>query len=232
MKKTIAVLAVAAGASFPLIADGYAVGDTMAESSASVTFALNTADGSPFAYNRDSFAEWPVTWRAGETVTATAWDGTEMTLNASSDAGSAAFVPSANGVWTLSNSGGKSVVVGKAWDADEVGETLAQTTLSSLFAAHTEGEGPDRRLKRSDVPPVAYSGDNWMGDASKAATVTFTPPSGSGLAPTTLNLSGTGTDTSFTFNSKGTWTVTLEFADYTTRTASVTVMSGLTIVIQ
>lgn len=87
--------------------------------------------------------------------------------------------------------------------------------------------GPDRKTRLADMLPVAYSGDNWLGDAAKAATVVFTSPSGTA---TTLNLTGTGTQ-SFTFDAPGKWTVTLTMADGTTRMAVISVNGGLTIII-
>ena len=50
------------------------------------------------------------------------------------------------------------------------------------------------------APPVAYSGDDWKGDLTKASTITFTPPEGSGLEPTTWNKTGRGAS-AFTFSS-------------------------------
>ena len=68
------------------------------------------------------------------------------------------------------------------------------------------------------------------GDLSKAATVTFTPPDGSGLAATTWNRTGKGAEP-FTFNAKGVWTVTLKFANTTTRTAHIDIQAaGLTLI--
>ena len=57
-----------------------------------------------------------------------------------------------------------------------------------------------------------------------AATVTFTPPEGAGLEATTWNKTGKGAE-AFTFNAKGDWTVTLAFADGTTKTATITIES-------
>ena len=89
---------------------------------------------------------------------------------------------------------------------------------TASFTADAVGEGPDRKLKKGETPPVAYFGDDWAGDLSKVAKVMFTPPEGSGLANTTWNRTGKGAEP-FTFNAKGVWTLTLTFADNTTRTA-------------
>jgi hypothetical protein len=64
-----------------------------------------------------------------------------------------------------------------------------------------------------------------VGDLSKAATVTFTPPEGSGLEETIWNKTGRSAET-FTFNRKGVWTVTLTFADNTTRTAQINIQTA------
>ena len=85
---------------------------------------------------------------------------------------------------------------------------------------------------RREAPLVAYSGDDWHGDLSKASTITFTPPEGSELAATTWNKTGRGAS-AFMFNKKGVWTVELKFADNTTRTALIEIpVTGLTLVVK
>lgn len=165
-------------------------------------------------------AAWPVTWRAGETVVATAMDGAETTLSDGTDATSASL-PNKGGVWTLANSAEGSARIGVPWAVfDDGGAYGANATAG--FVADMVQTGPDRKLKKSEVPPVAYSGDDWAGDLSKAATITFTPPEGSGLETTTWSRTGDGAR-AFTFNAKGDWTVTLAFADGTTKTATITI---------
>ena len=75
---------------------------------------------------------------------------------------------------------------------------------------------------------------DWHGDLSKAATVTFTPPEGSGLEATTWDdLPGGNGARAFTFNARGVWTVELKFADNTTRTAHINIQaSGLIIIVK
>ena len=97
-----------------------------------------------------------------------------------------------------------------------------------VYPADSMHGGPDRKTIKKDALPVAYSGDNWIGDAAKAATVVFTSPNGT---VTTLNLAGTGAQ-SFTFDSPGKWTVALTMADGTTHTAVISVSGGLTVVIR
>ena len=85
---------------------------------------------------------------------------------------------------------------------------------------------------RREAPLVAYSGDDWHGDLSKASTITFTPPEGSELAATTWNKTGRGAS-AFTFNKNGVWTVTLKFADNTTRTAQIDIQaSGFILIVK
>ena len=103
------------------------------------------------------------------------------------------------------------------------------TWAEIAYVADSAQEGSDRKTSKKDALPVAYSGDNWVGEASKAATVVFTSPDGT---VTTLNLAGTGAQT-FPFDSPGKWTVTLMMADGTTRTAVISVMNaGLVIVLK
>ena len=96
------------------------------------------------------------------------------------------------------------------------------------YAADSRLEGPDRRTNRRDALPVAYSGDNWTGDAAAAATLTFTSPDGT---PTVLDLTGTGT-VPFTFNRPGAWSVRLEMVDGTTFDAELSVIGGIVLVVR
>lgn len=107
-----------------------------------------------------------------------------------------------DGVWRLVSS------------ADGRQYTWAQIT----YRADSRLDGPDRRSGSDTVPPVAYSGDDWKGDASKASTLTFIAPDG---AETTLGRTGTGAE-SFAFNKTGHWTVTLA-ADGKTSTADIVI---------
>ena len=121
---------------------------------------------------------------------------------------------------------------------EEAGESVWRIVASAdgsqyawaeiVYPADSAREGPDRKTSRKGALPVAYSGDNWLGDTAKAAMVVFTSPNGTAM---TLDLAGTGT-TQFTFDSTGKWTVTLTMADGTTRTAVLSVSSGLTVIIK
>ena len=83
------------------------------------------------------------------------------------------------------------------------------------YRADARGDGSNRRSRSDTVPPVSYSGDNWIGDMSKAAKLTFVAPDGT---ETVLNRTGSGVE-NFAFDTTGHWTITLEMADGSTRTA-------------
>ncbi len=178
------------------------------------------------AYSLASAAEvaaWLVTWRAGETVVATSMDGTPTTLSGGAGATSASL-PSQGGVWTLVNSVEGTARVGIPWAVFNDGGTYGASATAG-FVADMVQSGPDRKLMRREAPLVAYSGDDWHGDLSKASTITFTPPESSGVEATTWNKIGRGAS-AFTFNKKGVWTVTLKFADNTTRTAHINIQTA------
>ena len=200
-----------------------------AVASSTRTFALYTsaAAAPTFALTSGALSSpFLITYRDGETVTVTSPSGVTTTL--SGVGGKIEYAPASGGLWTFTNSNGEIAHVGV--DGSVHGDAPAPVASSASFAADAVGEGPDRKLKNSETPPVAYSGDDWKGDFSKAATVTFTPPDGSGLAATTWNRTGKGAEP-FTFNAKGVWTVTLKFANNTTRTAHIDIQAaGLTLI--
>lgn len=211
------------GTAFPLAADAEEVSDTFNG------FRLDTR-GIPVALSTladvASLAEdWPVTYRTGETVTYVAPDGTIGTLvSDAASAGTVPFSPNAGGLWRLENAGVATAYVGVGWSVFGDGSVWS-FSMGSPFCIHTVGAGPDRRGRSDKFPSVAYSGDDWIGDASKAVTLTFSPPADSGLSPTVVNRTGTGTQ-SFTFDEAGCWTVLMEMADGTTREATVFVKAG------
>ena len=217
--------AVATSAALPLFADGdYAV---TAATSSTRTFALYTsASATPtFALTSGALSSpFNITYREGETVSVTSPNG--VTASLSGTDGTIEYTPASGGVWKFANSNGETAYVGVGWGVHNDGFT-PETDVAPAVALHTEGEGPNRKLKKADVPPVAYSGDDWAGDLSQAATVTFTPPAGSGLEATTWNKANPGTGAAtFTFNAKGVWTVTLTFADSTMRTAQIDIQTA------
>ena len=219
--------AAACAVAMPAFADGDEEEEPVAirVTSEAVTFKLRTGDGTAAVSSAD-LATWPVTYRAGETVTLTSPAGASTTpVSGAAANGTTALAGAfdADGVWRLANSNGGSARVGVAWGS--FGSQWREDSADASYRMHTIGEGPDRKLKKAETPPVAYSGDDWAGDLTKAATLTFTPPEGSGLEPTTWNK--TGRDASaFTFNKKGVWTVELTFADNTTRTAQINIQTA------
>ena len=217
MKRRIAFV-MAAAATMSLLADGLPV------TSEAVTFRFFSNGTSVFGLtNAADVVSWPLVWKAGETVTATARDGIVRALTGNDSPTSASLPVGIGGVWHVANSNGESATICIPWSA--FGDQLSLVSLaSSPYGFDTLQEGPDRKTKKSEALPVAYSGDDWVGDLSKAATLTFTPPEGSGLDPTTLSKSNPGTGAqSFMFDKVGDWTVTLTFANGTTRTATITI---------
>lgn len=221
---TSLLAAVAVGAALPGVADVETV------TSAPATFRLYLDEDATYALSSaEDFATWLVTWRSGETVSAESADGTAYTLSGGAGATSAAL-PNKGGVWTLANSEEGVARVGVPWTVFDDGGDFSESSAVGWFV-DTVQSGPDRKLKNREAPPVAYSGDDWAGDVSKAATVTFTPPTGSGLEPTTWNdLSGGNGARAFTFSKSGKWTVLMTFADGTTREATVNVVGGFIVV--
>ena len=218
-----AACAVAAAA----FADGDGEGEepvAIRVTSEAVTFKLRTCDGMVAVPSAD-LATWPVTYRAGETVTLTSPAGASTTpVSGAAASGTTALAGAfnADGVWRLANSNGGSARVGVAWGT--FGSQWREASADASYRMHTEGEGPDRKLKKAEVPPVAYSGDDWHGDLSKAATVTFTPPEDSALEATTWDKANPGTGAvAFTFTAKGVWTVTLTFTGGFTRVANIAI---------
>ena len=205
--------------------------------SGDASFALDTSDeiASPIVVS--SAAELAalrgVAYRIGETVTATAPNGTETVLVSDANAtGAVAFSPASGGYWTLSNSSLETAKFLVAWAVNgDVDTAIVSSADYGAYWLDTVQAGPDRKAKKREVPPVAYSGDDWAAVATSAtlpaATVTFTPPEGSGLEATTWDdLPGGNGARAFTFNARGVWTVTLTFADNTTRTAQIDIQTA------
>ena len=224
----LAVVAAAVGAALPLAADAEEVSATLSG------FRLDTS-GIPVVLSSqsdvDSFSAYrPVTYLPGDTVTVVSPTGAVSTLVEDAPAaGGRTFTPDAGGLWRIANSKGSVAYVGVGWSVFGDGTTQMSSPLAPI-AIHTAGPGPDRRGRVNEFPPVAYSGDYWIGDASKAVRLTFTPPAESGLSPTVINRTGTGIQ-SFTFDEAGSWTVLMEMADGTTREATVFVKAGFVLMV-
>ena len=107
-----------------------------------------------------------------------------------------------------------------------------------VFARDSKGKEYDIEIQRendgAEPKRARYNSALMDANALKAATLTFTPPEGSGLDPTTLSKSNPGTGAqSFMFNKVGDWTVTLTFANGTTRTATITIeKTGFVIIVK
>ena len=214
----IVFAAVTAAVSLPLLA-----GVDIATSEAYDGVLVDTS-GKPIALSTlsdvEAFAARPVTYREGETVTAFAPDGSGVALvpsPAPADGG-VLFSPSGGGVWRLVNSSGDNVAVGVAWGV--FGDGWSVDFASTLrVRAHTLGDGPDRRVKLLYIPPVAYSGDDWIGDIDAASSITFIAPSG---REAQFDKEGTGAF-EFNFNENGLWNVRLAMEGDLTREAEVMV---------
>ncbi len=95
--------------------------------------------------------------------------------------------------------------------ATDVGTVASE---SGTYLIDTMQGGPDRTIWKKRGYAIAYSGDNWVGGASAASSVTVVPPRG---ATSTQNFTGTGA-TPFPFVGRGDTTVTMT-AGSTTQTA-------------
>ena len=166
----------------------------------------------------------PITYQKGETVTVTAPDGEVTVLVDSPEtSGVYAFKPTSGGLWKFSTSEDELVLLGVKWYV--FGEKRVYSSESSgAYCLHTEGVGPDRKIKKREVPPVAYSSDLWKGNSSQAVRLTFTPPEGSLLPETIIDLEGQGAQ-SFAFPVVGVWSVKLELADGTIKMSCVIIES-------
>lgn len=212
----------AAGAALPLLAD------LPVSSGLSPVFRVYSTEDAKYsvASQAEIAALPPVSIRDGETATATSCTGVAATL----ESPSLTSVLNMGGVWMLANSGQGTAEIGVAWAVQrDFGIPLASASAYGTYAADSKQTGPDRKIRISDVPPVAYSGDDWVGDVSKAATLTFVSPSGE---ETAINLSGTGTTTpeQFTLDNVGVWIVRLTMADGTVRTAQINAIGGFAII--
>lgn len=212
----------AAGAALPLLAD------LPVSSGLSPTFRVYSAKEAKYsvASQAEIAALPPVSIRDGETATATPYTGVATAL----ESPSLVSVLDKGGVWTLANSEQGTAKIGVAWTVNgDFDIPIASASAYGTYAADSKQPGPDRKVRISDVPPVAYSGDDWVGDVSKAATLTFISPDS---VETSINLTGTGTTTpeQFVFDKTGFWTVRLTMADSTVCTAQINVTGGFAII--
>ena len=227
MKKSIAIIAVAAGAVLPAVA---ADGDELAVTESATTFRLYINGETPYSLtNAADIAAWPVTWREGETVSAAAMDGTAYAFSTDAASEGSVTLPEKGGVWSLANDGIGSAAVLVPWTvAQGDGISLAESGSSGAYALDTQEDGPNRKNYDRRFPPIAYSGDDWAGDLASASVLTVTPPPNRGTTTVFDALSGTGIQP-FAFDKSGRWTVSLAMDDGTTCTAIINLPGGLTI---
>ncbi len=211
MKTRFAMFLAAWAAAFPLLA---ADGDLLAETAMAATFDVCTADNATFAAKSAAAvaALMPVTWRAGETVDVIPPQGASSTLvSDAASAGSAPFAPDAGGVWTLVNSAQGTARIGIAWPVYNDGGILVTSGNSPDWAVDSKQDGPNRKIKRKEGLPVAYSGDLWHGSATASSTLTVTPPGGEAED---VPLTGSGA-LAITFVKAGIWRLSLAMASAT-----------------
>ena len=201
-----------------------AKGEDLAVSDA-VTFRLNTSGKALVITNSASLAlleNAPITYREGETVAVFAPDGMETVLKQEADfSGTVAFRPTAGGLWRLENSNGEAALIGVTWDVFADGWRI-DTDDATALRLDTEKEGPDRKVFRRLVPPVAYSGDDWMGDLTGAASLSFTSPSGT---VTVMDCNPGNGAVDFQFPEIGKWRAVVTFTDGTSREAEIEIIA-------
>ena len=150
---TSLLAAVAVGAALPGVADVETV------TSDPVTFRLYLDEDATYALSSaEDFSTWLVTWRNGEAVGAESADGTAYTLSGGAGATSAAL-PNKGGLWTLTNSVEGVARVGVPWTVFNDGGDLTASS-AVVWLVDTVLDGPNRKLKKAEAPPVAYSGDD------------------------------------------------------------------------
>lgn len=211
MRKRFAIFLVACAVAFPLFA---ADGDLLAETAVAATFDVCTFDTATFATKSAAqiAALMPVTWRTGETVEVIPPQGASPALvTDAASAGSAQFTPDAGGIWTLVNSAQGKARIGVAWSVYGDGGLLVTSGDSPSYPVDSMQEGPNRKIKKREGLPVAYSGDLWHGSGTASSTLTVTQPDG---ASEDIPLVGTGIY-SVPFDMAGLWKLSLVMADTT-----------------
>lgn len=94
------------------------------------------------------------------------------------------------------------------------------------FPVDFANEGPNRKTKKREWLPVAYSGDSWCGNAAASSTLTVTPP---GDAGADLPFVGTGTY-NIPFAKPGTWKLSLAMGNTTLESDILVVGDGFYII--
>ena len=208
------------------------VGDVLATAETPAEFEVYTSDNAVYAATSVAALEelLPIYCLAGDVITATAYDGTIKTISEGlpSD-GPIKFTPDKGGIWTLVNSKQEVARIGVSWDLyDGVGTELSDSTHSSLYAVETVQSGPNRKVKKIDVLPLAYTADKWINYAPGAVKLLITAPDG---IKTDLNLSGSGAE-KFSFNRNGDWNLLMTMADGTQMSSTVTIIGGVALLVR
>ena len=170
-------------------------------------------------------------WGTCDTITLTTPDGTAYSLaNDAAAAGWAAIPVSGGGWWRFYNPdyGEFTLAVRHSLfgTLSDCPNPFLQVTMPAFprlytsatnhYITDTETQGADRKLHKSDVCGVAYSGDDWLLRSDDASTLTIVSPSGT---ETVLPFTGTGA-WSMTFDQCGAWAVTLS-SEWSTMTARI-----------
>ena len=206
-------------------------GDLIAETASATPFRAYVSDGSAYVLASDEdIATWPVTWRTGESVNATAMDGTQYALSSADEDATCEVLPGKGGAWTLVNSEQGNARVCIPWSVCQgYGVTIASGSTAEGYAADTVQDGPNRKSKDRVFPSIAYSGDDWR-ERSETAQSELTIVSPSGDTVFSESLTGTGV-LPFSFDKTGKWLLSLRTAEGTMLTATVNIVGGFTITV-
>ena len=199
--KTGVALALFGATLSPLFADDYAV---TSATSAPQTLALYTsaAETPTYAVAAGALASpFLITYRSGETVSVTSPNG--VTTQLSGTDGTISFNPTSGGLWKFENSNGSVAYVGKGYNGDGFAPVSDDGTLAWL---ETTVEGPDRTIKTTDTPTLAYSDTSFTGDQTGTVTLTLTAPDGT---KTTYTKEAGEDAESMRLNKAGVWMVVL-----------------------
>lgn len=188
--------------------------------SAAASFKMYTTGGGTYALtSEEDFATWLVSWREGDTVTATPATGAASTLVADAPSAGSRELPRAGGLWTLESALSGAAKIGVPWSLFSDGGELAASGAATC-KVDTREAGPNRKAAKRNTPPVSYTGDNWALDATAASSLKFISPD---AEETSVALAGTGAH-EFVFDKTGVWTVVLTMADSTVKTAQINVL--------
>ena len=184
-------------------------GTVLATTADPCLFRLDTSGETPIVVSSQEELSglMPIGWGKGDSVVATAPDGTTyQIISGASSSGSMSVSQyiDAAGVWLLENSTLGTVKAGVQWSVFGGGQLAASD--AKPFVADTVRVGPNRRGGYSDVwPAIAYTGDDWGRNSVLESTVTLVSPKGDTI---TTNFTGNGV-MAFSPKQTGRWSVTL-----------------------